>query len=115
MIEIQLPFPPSVNDMFLNNKRKGRGRIPSPDYRAWKADASEALYRQSPRLVLGRCEVRIDLDDRRKGDADNRAKPVLDALVTHGVLGGDSKKYVKRVSIGWEKADGCIVTIREAA
>ena len=112
-MEIRLPFPVSVNDMYANNKKGGRGRFPSSEYKAWKADASDALYKQRTRPVLGRCEVRIDLDDTRKGDADNRAKPVLDALVAHGILGGDSKKYVRRVSIGWERLTGCRVAILE--
>jgi hypothetical protein len=38
---------------------------------------------------------------------------VLDLLVKHGTLGGDSEKYVKRVSIGWAKCDGCRVAIEE--
>ena len=108
MTEIQLPFPPSVNAMFINVRR---GRAVSKEYELWKADASEALFRQKPRPVLGRCEIRIDLDDKRQGDADNRAKAVLDALVAHGTLPGDSKKYVKRVSIGWERVEGCRVAI----
>jgi len=33
--------------------------------------------------------------------------------VKHGTLGGDSKKYVKRVSVGWEKIDGCRVAIED--
>lgn len=113
MTEIRLPFPPSVNTMYLNNKGRGRGRIPSPEYEQWRADAAVMLMQQRVRPVLGRCTVWIDLDDTRQGDADNRAKPVLDLLVKRGVLGGDSKKYVRRVSIGWETVDGCRVAIEE--
>ena len=117
MTEIFLPMPPSVNSMFGNNKRaKGRGRYRTSEYEQWIADATAALWQQRPRPVLGRCEIWIDLDDRRRGDADNRAKPILDLLVKHGTLpGGDSKKHVKRVSIGWAKVDGCRVAIEEAA
>jgi hypothetical protein len=32
-------------------------------------------------------------------------------LVRHGVLRGDSKKFVKRVSSGWEAVAGCRVSI----
>jgi Holliday junction resolvase RusA-like endonuclease len=114
LTEIFLPMPPSVNSMFGNNKRaKGRGRYRTDEYEQWIADATAALWQQRPRPVLGRCEVWIDIDDRRRGDADNRAKPVLDLLVKHGTLGGDSEKYVKRVSIGWAKCDGCRVAIEE--
>jgi Holliday junction resolvase RusA-like endonuclease len=107
--EILLPFPPSVNDMYI------RGRVLSGDYRAWRLEAGHKLNRQNVPTFQGRCQIHIDLDDTRKGDCDNRAKPILDLLVTQGVLLGDSKKHVKRVSIGWEKLTGCRVAITEEA
>jgi Holliday junction resolvase RusA-like endonuclease len=115
LIEIRLPFPPSVNAMFGAKRGKGRGRYRTDEYEHWIAEATAALWEQRPRPVLGRCEVWIDLDDRRRGDADNRAKPVLDLLVKHGTLGGDSERFVRRVSIGWTKVDGCRVAIAELA
>lgn len=108
MTEIFLPFPPSVNSMFI------RGRIVSPEYRAWKMEAGLRLNQQRVGTMEARVTVYIDLDDRRQGDCDNRAKPLLDLLVTQGVLHGDSKKWVQRVSIGWDKVDGCRVAISEA-
>jgi Holliday junction resolvase RusA-like endonuclease len=113
LTEIRLPFPPSVNKMFGAKRGKGRGRYVLPEYEAWRSDATAALYQQRPKPILGPCEVWIDLDDRRAGDADNRAKAILDCLVKFGTIGGDSKKYVKRVSIGWAKCDGCRVAIEE--
>ena len=110
-MEIRLPFPPSVNDMYANNKGRGRGRKPSAEYEAWKLDAGHKLNRQPHSLFKPRAIVFIDIDEKRQGDADNRAKPVLDLLVKHGVLAGDSKRYVKRVSIGWEAVDGCRVKL----
>jgi hypothetical protein len=110
-MEIKLPFPVSVNDMYLNNKGRGRGRKPSPEYEAWKLEAGHRLNRQHPGLFKPRAIVFISIDDKRQGDADNRAKPVLDLLVTHGVLAGDSKRHVKRVSIGWEAVEGCQVKL----
>jgi Holliday junction resolvase RusA-like endonuclease len=115
LTEIRLPFPPSVNAMFGAKRGKGRGRYVLPEYELWRADATEALYQQRPKPILGPCQVWIDLDDRRQGDADNRAKAVLDCLVKFGTIGGDSKKYVRRVSIGWAKCDGCRVAIEEIA
>lgn len=110
-MEINLPFPVSVNDMYLNNKGRGRGRKPSPEYTAWKDEAGYKLNRQKPGFFKPRAIVMISLDERRQGDADNRAKPVLDLLVAHGVLAGDSKRYVRRVSIGWEPVDECRVKL----
>lgn len=114
MTEFRLPFPPSVNDMFLNNKGRGRGRIISPDYRAWKEQAQWELNAQHVKPFQGRAIVTIDLDETRRGDCDNRNKAVLDVLVSHGVLAGDSKKHVKRVSIGWEPITGCRVVLGAA-
>ena len=112
-LELRLPFPPSTNNLHINVR--GRGRVSSPDYRKWKIDAGRELELQNPRPFSARCEIRIDLDDKRQGDAANREKAVVDLLVSHGVLSGDSKKYVKRVSIGWEKITGCRVMIEQAA
>lgn len=114
MIEIRLPFPPSVNEMYLNNKGKGRGRIPAPILVAWRYEAGGFLKVQKPKKMVARCIVTIDLDDRRQGDCANREKAVTDLLVTHGILQGDQKKYVKRVSTGWEKIENCRVTLTEA-
>jgi Holliday junction resolvase RusA-like endonuclease len=111
-MELRLPFPVSVNDMYINNKgRTGRGRKPSPEYLAWKDHAGWELKAQKPKPIEGRVEITIDLDESRRGDADNRIKPVLDLLVQHGVLRGDSKKFVRRVSAGWEAVAGCRVSI----
>lgn len=111
--EIFLPFPPSVNNLHFNVK--GRGRASTPDYRKWKEEAGWKLIHQKPPRITARVEIRIDLDDTRQGDAANREKAVVDLLVAHKIIPGDSKKYVKRVSIGWEKITGCRVAIQTAA
>lgn len=111
MTEFRLPFPPSVNQMYLNNKGRGRGRIPSPEYTAWKDQAAWELKAQKIAPFDGRVEVHIDLDESRRGDADNRIKAVLDLLVRHKILRGDSKRFVRRVSAGWEAITGCRVSI----
>ena len=73
------------------------------------------LNRQNVPAVLFPCSIRIDLDDKTRGDAANREKAVTDLLVTHGIIRDDSKKYVRRVSIGFEpdvERDQCRVTIK---
>lgn len=112
--EFRLPFPPSVNDMFLNNRGRGKGRIKSPDYRAWIEQSLWELNAQRVKPFLERAIIHIDLDDTRNGDCDNRAKPVADVLVAAGILRGDSKKHVKRVSVGWEPITGCRVRVEAA-
>lgn len=111
---IRLPMPPSVNDMYFNNKNaRGRGRVPSKLYEKWKIDAGWELKAQHVKPTEGQVHIKIDLDDTRRGDADNRAKPVLDLLVSHGIIKNDSKKFVQRVSIGWEAVSGCRVSIQQ--
>lgn len=111
-VTFDLPMPPSVNNLHINI---GRKRTTSPKYRAWQVDAGEMLRRQNPQPFGNRAIVVIDLDDRRNGDADNYAKACVDLLVRHGVLVNDTKKYVQRVSSGWESVEGCRVTLRAAA
>jgi crossover junction endodeoxyribonuclease RusA len=108
LIELRLPFPPSTNNLFLNARR---GRVLSPEYRAWRDQAGWELKAQKPPAMTERCVIHIDIDDTRQGDCANREKAVTDLLVAHGVLKGDQKKYVKRVSIGWETLTGCRVAI----
>lgn len=113
MTVIHLPFPPSVNEIYRN--APGVGRVKTAAYRGWALEAGLMLNRQNISPFVGRCVVVIDLDDKRQGDADNRNKAVLDLLVERKILQGDSKKHVKRVSVGWEEIEGCRVTIMEAA
>lgn len=111
-MEIRLPFPPSVNNLFVNVQ--GRGRVPSKDYKNWKDQAGWELKAQKPRPIQYRCKIDIDLDETKNGDADNRSKAVLDLLVAHRIIPDDSKHHVQRVSTGWEPVSGCRVRISEA-
>lgn len=116
MIELRLPFPPSINSMFVNSPNlRGRGRYPSEEYKAWRDQAAWELQAQKPESIEGPVKITIDLDDTRRGDCDNRNKGILDLLVTHKIIEGDSKRIVRRVSIGWEEISGCRVRIERAA
>ena len=105
---VWLPFPPSTNNLFLNARK---GRILSPEYRAWRKEAGWALQTQKPPALTTRVILTIDLDDTKQGDCANREKAVTDLLVAHKVIPGDQKKWVKRVSIGWESIKECRVRI----
>lgn len=112
MKSIKIPFPPTTNNLFLNVK--GKGRVPTPEYRAWRQHASLVVASQRPMQITKRVCVHVDLDQRRQGDADNRLKAPLDLLVSCGVLIGDSKNHVKRASVGWEEIDECQIRFEEA-
>lgn len=112
---LRLPFPVSINEMYVASRNSsGRDRWPSPALKAWKAEAGLLLNTQRPPKIIERVEIHIDLDDRRQGDCDNRVKCVIDLLVEQGIIKGDRKKYVKRISSGWEQTDSCIVRIDRA-
>ena len=108
-VRVSLPFPPSVNNLFLN---AGKRRIPTDRYKAWRAEAEQMLMVQRPRSLSGAVNVRVDLvpPDRRKRDCDNLAKAVLDTLVRTGIITDDSA--IQRLSIGWEPTgEPCSVTV----
>lgn len=84
MIELDLPFPPSVNRIW---RKVGRKTLISRDYRKWKTDAknmlnAQWLCKENPAWLADRLSVEIYLtpDSYRRWDIDNRVKAVLDAL-----------------------------------
>lgn len=78
---VELEPPPSANHMFVNVK--GRGRIKSVKYRAWRQAAVLSIYAQVPAALRigGPVVVFIALPKKTRSDADNNIKPILDALV----------------------------------
>jgi crossover junction endodeoxyribonuclease RusA len=91
MINVRLPYPPTVNNYYA--VVRGR-KILSAKGRQYKVDAAVELLRQSaPRNLTGRLEVLIDLypPDRRKRDIDGPVKACLDALQDYGLFVDDSQ------------------------
>lgn len=97
-----LPFPPSVNGMFPGMKRR---RL-SPRYRTWRKQAGLKLMAQRARPVHGTVVVAVVMKapDKRERDADNYLKAIQDLLVSNGIIAGDSKSVVRRVSAEWTEA-----------
>lgn len=109
---ISLPWPPSLNNMFVNVP--GKGRIASENYRRWKKEAGWLLLSQKPQRFTGPVRVSVELNppNRRVFDLDNRNKALLDLLVTHQVVPDDNSKFVRSVSVS--VVDGgapCTVTV----
>lgn len=98
---IILPFPPSVNNLFVNAGK--RGRIKSSRYEIWLHDAGWELKAQRPIKHKGRVHVTVALcpTDKRPRDADNLLKPCLDLLVKHQVIEGDDSRFVRSVTAKW--------------
>lgn len=90
VIELALPFPPSVNHYY---RHVGARTLISRGGRAYR-DAVIALLRsrRSPPLT-GRLQVSIQIHppDRRRRDLDNVQKSLLDALQHAGVYADDSQ------------------------
>lgn len=107
-----LPFPPSANNLFVNNRKTG-GRFVAPRYAAWRTEAGWALKAQNPQKTTGSVHVNIIAikPDRAKRDIDNIAKAINDLLVEHGVVEDDS--LIERQVAAWSSSNlqGVSVTV----
>jgi len=116
-VVISLPMAPSTNHLFLN--AGGRtGRVRTPEYNAWIKEAGWQLASQRPRQVLGRVSILIEVSDAESTDSwdvANREKATVDLLVSHKVIPGDSKRWVREIVLRWAPVDGVRVTLRACA
>lgn len=117
MIELQLPFPPSVNSMWRTPRSgplAGRTMLSEDGRRYRRAVADAVLVARAGRQFRQRLAVTIEarMPDRRKRDLDNLPKAVLDGLTHAGVWLDDGQIDDLRV---WrsDRMGGCVlVTIR---
>ncbi|WP_373546358.1 RusA family crossover junction endodeoxyribonuclease [Chamaesiphon sp.] len=81
--------------------RLGRGGAYLPsNYRDWKDDAIAQLLAQSrPPEPIARAKVSIAIGGKQRGDLDNIAGAILDALVQSGILLDDRLSVVSKLSI----------------
>lgn len=114
---LTLPVPISVNALYVNRRAKGmKGRMISEKYTAWRAEAEDMLWQQTPLPSFPGCVgVLICVEEpKRASDIDNKAKCVLDFLVRHQIIAGDDNRYVRALWLSWSKnITGCKVTITE--
>lgn len=112
MTQIILPWPPSVNNLYVN---AGHKRVRSPGYRKWQDEAGWRLKASRPQKFAEPVEITIELcpPDNRRMDADNRNKAVLDLLVAHGVIRGDDRRHVQSVTARFVEGsvNSCVVTV----
>jgi crossover junction endodeoxyribonuclease RusA len=100
--EIRLPFPPSTNNLFVNNPRGGR--FISAKYREWIALAGAELQAQRPVKMAGPVSLVFRFEaptNKRPRDISNLLKAPEDLLVKHGIIEGDSHLIVRRISAEW--------------
>lgn len=121
MIELELPYPPSVNT-YWRTPREGKlaGRtMLSAKARSFREACIRRVIAISPqKAIQGRLRVWIVANppDRRKRDLDNITKAVLDALQHCGVIEDDGNIDDLRVTRGIVRRDGSVmVQIAEAS
>lgn len=97
---LHLPYPPTVNHLFVNNRRTG-GRFPSSEYKAWQQHAGLVLNTQPYTTVYGPIEVRyvFGRPDKRARDVFNLEKAVSDLLVKMKIIEDDS--LIQRGIVEW--------------
>ncbi len=109
MIELLLPMPPSVNELFFNRKntltKSGKrlpGRGKTGKYRAWLDEAGWELKRQKQQPITGKVSVMITVEDVPGADIDNTPKAVIDLISKHHhLIDGDSRKTVRTLSLAF--------------
>lgn len=90
VIELTLPFPPSVNRLW--RAKRGGGVYRSPEYVTWaKAAAWEIAAQIKTRSIFGHYSLTIEAvkPDKRRRDLGNLEKAISDALVSAGVVEDD--------------------------
>lgn len=114
-VTIEVPMPPSVNQIW-RARRSARNGKPSfyldARYATWKRAADNIILATVPRpRIMGHFEVTIVLNaEKRRGDADNRAKAAMDFLQRAGVIEND--KLANSVTTVWGFAPtGCRIEV----
>ena len=112
MIRLELPTPPSLNNLFRNDG--DGGRKPTGRYAEWRRIAATHLwlgYKRTEQPV----NITITVEDKGRRDLDNCAKAVLDFCVAHRIILNDDRKIVREITMRWGDIDGCIVEINPIA
>lgn len=112
-ITIDLPFPPSVNNLFANGSK---GRFPTQQYRDWQAAAGWKILADRPGRLPGPVKITLILEEKHgRRDLDNLVKAPLDLLVKHSVIDGDHRTVVREINSSWSnKVQGVRITIEPA-
>ena len=103
MIVLNLPYPPSVNNLFPTGK-SGR-RFKSDEYSAWLEHAATCVSWKAKKVITGPYTMTATFDrpDRRARDLGNLEKAVSDLLVSLNVVKDD--RHAQRITLQWGSAD----------
>lgn len=110
MIVVTLPVPPSVNALFFNAKK---GRVRTSIYNDWRNEAGWMLKQQKAKAITGPVSIAYQVEDKGRFDLGNIEKAITDLLVTHGMIEGDDRAVVRKISMEWVSGiSGCRVTVK---
>ena len=110
MLELELPYPPSINHYW---RRVGAKTLISKEGRQFRADVEAILFPRRLKPLTGELIVEVDVypPDKRRRDIDNVQKSLFDALEYAGVYENDSQ--IKRLTIErFERVDGGKALVR---
>ena len=109
MIELTLPWPPTVNTYYRNINGKTIISAKGRAYRETVAD-EVMIQRAAKNLdVALKVEIEAFRPDRRRRDLDNLFKAMLDSMVHAGVMSDDA--LIMDLRIFWSNEVGGIVKI----
>ena len=110
MIEITLPWPPSVNTYWRNVNGRTVISAKGREYRETVGD--QMILQKQVKHFTGRLRVEIEAfrPDKRRRDLDNLLKATLDGLAHAGVYEDDSQ--IVDLRIYWAKDIGGMLKIK---
>lgn len=109
-------MPPSTNSLFVNVR--GKGRCKTERYKTWLAAVAWDMKKYHNHRWTEPVHLTIALGKlRANSDISNRIKAVEDLLVSHQIIPGDSREWVRELNVylAPEPFEGVEVTISPAA
>ena len=109
MIELTLPWPPTVNTYWRNYQ--GRTIISAKGREYRKAVADQVLVQRAAKHIddAVRVEIKAYRPDRRRRDLDNLLKALLDSMTYAGVMEDDA--LIEDLRVYWADEVGGMVKI----
>jgi crossover junction endodeoxyribonuclease RusA len=110
MIEITLPWPPTVNTYW--RQYQGRVLISAKGREYCKAVSDQVLIQRAAKHIdyAMRVEIQAFRPDRRRRDLDNLLKAILDSLTHAGVMEDDA--LIEDLRIYWADDVGGMVKVK---